>query len=465
MSELRVDNIVSEDGTSAPVYSKGMTVGAGQTFTVAGDVAFNSGATVTGVVTFTEANLQANLTVDSINSTGIVTASVFKGDGGQLTGIDSTALVDGNGATKVQANESGVVVTGITTVGTGGIVIGGVTQTMGVGHTVLGGARNTYTENARNYDARTFLSSGTLVVQEPIVVDFCIIGGGGGGATHNTTNGNGGGGAGQVVVGRGVTFPAGTYQIEVGEGAAHTGDHSQGGGGGRRGEDSWILGPDYPTLGIGYTALGGGGGQSTGQPGTDMPIHDGGSGGGRCSGNNPRFYAIGDTYMTNTMPISDFNNDPYRNSGIIKGYGNPGGNGVGWSGGGGGGAGQVGYAGQDPGPPTCGNGGYGIILPWSYGVQEYLAGGGGGGGNSSETCGDGTYGGGRGTGSTGSFPHTSYPYTQLTAFPYGMGDVDAKQGTGSGGGAGSYWHVPSAGHVGGGGRGGSGRVVIRWETN
>ena len=110
MSELRVDNIVSEDGTSAPVYSKGMTVGAGQTFTVAGDVAFNSGATVTGVVTFTEANLQANLTVDSINSTGIVTASVFKGDGGQLTGIDSTALVDGNGATKVQANESGVVV-------------------------------------------------------------------------------------------------------------------------------------------------------------------------------------------------------------------------------------------------------------------------------------------------------------------------------------------------------------------
>ena len=46
-----------------------------------------------------------------------------------------------------------------------------------------------------------------------------------------------------------------------------------------------------------------------------------------------------------------------------------------------------------------------------------------------------------------------------------MGDVDAKQGTGSGGGAGSYWHTSNAGHVGGSGRGGSGRVVIRWETN
>ena len=140
MSELRVDNIVSEDGTTAPVYTKGIAVGAGQTFTVTGDVAFNSGATIAGVVTFTE-----NLIVDSINSTGIVTASVFKGDGGQLTGIDATSLKDSDGNVIVQAEASGVVVTGVTTVGTGGIVIGGVTQTMGVGHTVLGGARNTYT--------------------------------------------------------------------------------------------------------------------------------------------------------------------------------------------------------------------------------------------------------------------------------------------------------------------------------
>jgi len=96
MSELRVDNIVSEDGTAAPIYSKGMSIGAGQTltcsgdFTVGGDVTFNSGATVTGVVTFSQTNLSTNL-----NVSGIVTASSFSGDGSNLTGIDATTIVNG----------------------------------------------------------------------------------------------------------------------------------------------------------------------------------------------------------------------------------------------------------------------------------------------------------------------------------------------------------------------------------
>jgi len=124
MSELRVDNIVSEDGSTAPVYSKGMTIGAGQTltcsgdFTVGGDVTFNSGATVTGVVTFSSADLQSNLSVLSLNSSGIVTASSFSGDGSNLTGIDATSLKDSGGNVKIQANTSGVVFTGIATVGT-----------------------------------------------------------------------------------------------------------------------------------------------------------------------------------------------------------------------------------------------------------------------------------------------------------------------------------------------------------
>ena len=37
MSELRVDNIVSQDGTAAPIYTKGLNIGAGQTLTNAGD--------------------------------------------------------------------------------------------------------------------------------------------------------------------------------------------------------------------------------------------------------------------------------------------------------------------------------------------------------------------------------------------------------------------------------------------
>jgi len=79
MSELRVDNIVSEDGTAAPVYSKGMTIGAGQTltctgdFSVGGNVTFDSGATVTGVVTFSSADLQTNLSVSSLNVSGVST--------------------------------------------------------------------------------------------------------------------------------------------------------------------------------------------------------------------------------------------------------------------------------------------------------------------------------------------------------------------------------------------------------
>ena len=46
---------------------------------------------------------------------GIVSATSFSGDGSQLTGIDSTALVDSEGTTRVQANTSGVNVTGVLT--------------------------------------------------------------------------------------------------------------------------------------------------------------------------------------------------------------------------------------------------------------------------------------------------------------------------------------------------------------
>ena len=52
MSELRVDNIVSQDGTAAPVYSQGVIVGSGKTFTVRGDVDFQSGANVSGADDF-----------------------------------------------------------------------------------------------------------------------------------------------------------------------------------------------------------------------------------------------------------------------------------------------------------------------------------------------------------------------------------------------------------------------------
>jgi len=56
-----------------------------------------------------------NIISHNINSTGIITAASFSGDGSALTGIDATALKDSGGNVKVQANESGVFITGVAT--------------------------------------------------------------------------------------------------------------------------------------------------------------------------------------------------------------------------------------------------------------------------------------------------------------------------------------------------------------
>ena len=65
-----------------------------------------------GTVTYTDTGIIVS---------GIVTANSFKGDGSSLTGIDATALKDGAGNVKVQANNSGINITGVTT--TSGYVI------------------------------------------------------------------------------------------------------------------------------------------------------------------------------------------------------------------------------------------------------------------------------------------------------------------------------------------------------
>ena len=81
------------------VNSSLTSVGTLGALTVSGQTVVGSGVTLnaTGVI-----------------ATGIVTASSFRGDGSQLTGIDASALKFG-GAVKVQANASGATVTGILT--------------------------------------------------------------------------------------------------------------------------------------------------------------------------------------------------------------------------------------------------------------------------------------------------------------------------------------------------------------
>ena len=117
MSRLRANQITNENANGAPNFPHGLTV--------------------TGIVTATtSATTMSQIVVGSavtansqgIDVTGIVTATSFKGDGSNLTGIDSSALSSG-GSVKVQANSHGAVITGIiTATGSPGAGIGKIIQ-------------------------------------------------------------------------------------------------------------------------------------------------------------------------------------------------------------------------------------------------------------------------------------------------------------------------------------------------
>ena len=79
-----------------------------------------------------------------LNVVGVVSATSFRGDGSQLSGIsvDSTSLVDSNSATRVQATTSGAVVTGVLTAtqlfGDASNVTGIVTTNLGKANVTIG---------------------------------------------------------------------------------------------------------------------------------------------------------------------------------------------------------------------------------------------------------------------------------------------------------------------------------------
>ncbi len=56
-----------------------------------------------------------NYDTHNINSTGVITATQFHGDGSNLTGLADPSTLKHNNVVKVQANSSGAVVTGILT--------------------------------------------------------------------------------------------------------------------------------------------------------------------------------------------------------------------------------------------------------------------------------------------------------------------------------------------------------------
>lgn len=73
-SSVRVNSIVSLDGTGAPELTYGATIPSGQTVNIQGNL------NITGVSTV------GFISATHLNSTGIITASSFVGDGSNLTG-------------------------------------------------------------------------------------------------------------------------------------------------------------------------------------------------------------------------------------------------------------------------------------------------------------------------------------------------------------------------------------------
>ena len=125
MSELRVDNIVSQSGSAAPIYSKGLNIGAGQTLTnngdfvvggatsIAGaitasstsDISLAGGATIAGVTTISNTlNVTGSQTVGgslSVSGNQTVTGRLDVSGGGTLntTGILTCGTLNVSGST------------------------------------------------------------------------------------------------------------------------------------------------------------------------------------------------------------------------------------------------------------------------------------------------------------------------------------------------------------------------------
>jgi hypothetical protein len=123
------------------VVSEGQFTNLNVTGIITGGSFSGDGSGLTGVAstdniqTATPAKFLSDVSITGVTTVGVVTggtsisAGVFYGDGSALTGIDATKLTDSGGSTIVQANSSGVVVTGVLTATTGSfsgnVTIGG----------------------------------------------------------------------------------------------------------------------------------------------------------------------------------------------------------------------------------------------------------------------------------------------------------------------------------------------------
>jgi len=102
MSRLRANQITNENANGSPNFPHGLTV-----------TGIVTASTLNSTSTQIVAGAAVTANSGGVDTIGIVTASSYRGDGSQLTGI-GTSLKNGSDV-KVQANASGAVVTGVLT--------------------------------------------------------------------------------------------------------------------------------------------------------------------------------------------------------------------------------------------------------------------------------------------------------------------------------------------------------------
>ena len=343
----------------------------------------------------------------------------------------------------------------------------------------LGGTSQATGGNVSFYEGKTihtFTNSGSLVCPTSISdVEYVIVGGGGGGGATGQppgANAAGGGGAGQYLEGSGVTLPATTYPVTVGQGGdrwvrwsipAST-NNPTGEGKGTQGGAS-----TFNSITAGGGGYGGNFGRGTGGPPFGGGDGMAGSPAGKGSGGGKAAYDNG--------PAGAGSGGP---GGYPGGANPPTSISAGAGGGGAGGAGQDGTDGL-----AGGKGGVGLQLPATfrdpkarYGLgpgdpapYHWVAGGGGGGSSQPTSPGSNAASGAGGGGVNGTEPFPSAPEAQSTPYAgggyggYALSPTDVKDGGegffgGGGGGAGSW----GGGGYASGGNGGMGIVLIAYPT-
>ena len=521
---IRADNITNKAGTGAVNFPSG--VNASGITTVAElhvgvdtgffteDLVVNGSARITGIFTVGRDTLifdgaKNSITVGSgvtiDGSSGIITATRFVGDGSNLSGIDATALKDSDGNVIVQAEASGLVITGIATVTSGKLMVGnayvdatavgvGTTDTTGRdagigtmvgsmiynetlgavqiykrlagwtsisatgdspppppdGITATGGLISDYESGGDYYRAHIFTGSGTFQITElsPNVpfnqLDYLVVAGGGGGGVggDETLTSYQAGGGGGGAGGLKSSDPTMPAPLKASTVTGVVGSYAVTVGAGGQG--------GYGNLGPSGRKAGQLGSDSSwAAPGGTITSTGGGAGQGapgpiRANGGS----GGGGEGWTNGSTKSGGNGDGPQGNAGGSGSGNPAPPGQRY-GGGGGGAGAAGNPGEPSTPePTRGRGGVGLELGITGTTQGYAGGGTAGRYSPGPAYIPGPPIGGGGQGQAQTFTPSLPQQTFGT------------RNTGGGGGGG---HSPTSDNRYAGGNGGSGVVVIKYQ--